>query len=327
MAESATPLGTEDAAAQIDLILSEPDVPTDAEAAEDTSEDKPEEPNAVLEGDELTVEEDETEVEPTEVIDPPIGFSEAEREEFRSLSPEMQQATARRERDRDDLLSRTNREMTEQRRSHEVALSQVAAERQQYAERMGPLLQNLQESVRQEETELEALLEVDTDEYVRAKHRLDQKKAHLREANVERRKMAQQQQEENQLAYTAHLNGETEYLLKALPHWSDGEKARTERDRITSYLHTRGFTDEEINGANDHRTVLMARDAMLYREIQDKRKVAAKKVKGKPKAIRPGVAPDRTTDSSERDTALMKRLQESGGKDRDALVGLLQSRI
>lgn len=86
----------------------------------------------------------------------------------------------------------------------------------------------------------------------------------------------------------AILQVENQALLKSLPDWADQTKASTEKQAIKEDLKLRGYTDAEIKGLIDHKTVLLARDAMLYRQQQASAIKTDQKVRSAPKLVRPG---------------------------------------
>ena len=51
-----------------------------------------------------------------------------------------------------------------------------------------------------------------------------------------------------------------------------------------------GFNDSEIGSLADHRFLMVIKDAMSYKSVQDKRPIAQKKVANAPKVVKAGVA-------------------------------------
>ena len=61
------------------------------------------------------------------------------------------------------------------------------------------------------------------------------------------------------------LELEHEKLLVEIPEWRDEKAAHAEKEAIVKDIKARGFTDRWISKIDDHRIVLLARDAMLFR--------------------------------------------------------------
>ena len=137
---------------------------------------------------------------------------------------------------------------------------------------------------------------------------------------------------ENQLQWTNEKNRrdeiaardqtiaeEAERLAQAIPEWKDEEKARKGKEELVAFGRKAGFSDEELKGVVDHRTVLVLRKAMMY----DRMVSGKTKVQNQQKLV-PRQAPPSSTapvqSSSHRQA--VKRLERSGSvRDAAALMG------
>lgn len=102
-----------------------------------------------------------------------------------------------------------------------------------------------------------------------------------------------QQQQSQQTA--ASLESERQALMNACPEWGSEAVATKEKQQIAADLKARGYTDRDIQGLSDHKAVLLARDAMLYRQGKAASNVAEKQVRAAPKIIKPGSTASRNT--------------------------------
>lgn len=102
-----------------------------------------------------------------------------------------------------------------------------------------------------------------------------------------------QQQQQQQTA--ASLESERQALLNAVPEWNNEAVATKEKQAIFADLKARGYTERDIQGLSDHKAVLLARDAMLYRQGKAASTVAEKQVRAAPKIIKPGSTASRNT--------------------------------
>jgi len=121
---------------------------------------------------------------------------------------------------------------------------------------------------------------------------IDQKQHYIRE------------QSSNQ--HMATLQQERQALLQAVPEWSDSAKADAEKKAIHADLKARGYSDRDIQGLSDHKAVLLARDAMLYRQQQAAKQTTEKLVRAAPKIIQPGASGQ----SNRKATAIQKLRSE-----------------
>lgn len=95
----------------------------------------------------------------------------------------------------------------------------------------------------------------------------------------------QQQQSQNSVA---SLESERQALVKACPEWGSEAVATKEKQAIAADLLSRGYTQADIQGLSDHKAVLLARDAMLYRQQKAASSTTEKQVRQAPKIIKPG---------------------------------------
>jgi len=89
------------------------------------------------------------------------------------------------------------------------------------------------------------------------------------------------------------LQREKQSMIEAIPDWKDAEKSKTERAEIKASLQKAGFTPEEIENLSDHRSVVIARKAMLYDQMMSKKPEVQKRVSEAPKPVKPGSSQQR----------------------------------
>ena len=109
------------------------------------------------------------------------------------------------------------------------------------------------------------------------------------------------------------LADESAKLFQAVPEWgSDETKYTTDMKEIVGYLHqTLGFPLEQIAEVDDHRLILLARDALRGRRITEQ-PIKGTKVPPKVKPAAPGAKPSPGKPKDEKAVAL-QRLKESRG--------------
>lgn len=54
------------------------------------------------------------------------------------------------------------------------------------------------------------------------------------------------------------MKQEAEALERAIPEWKDPQAARRGKEQLASYLKSKGYTAQQINGVTDHRVVALA---------------------------------------------------------------------
>ena len=96
-----------------------------------------------------------------------------------------------------------------------------------------------------------------------------------------------------------------------MPEWGKPETQKQLASEIREYALSQGFSEEEIGSLIDHRSLLVLLKASKHDAMQ-KADVKSKKLKNKPRVIRPGSPPTKSSSSKAKRAAKMKRLQESG---------------
>lgn len=112
---------------------------------------------------------------------------------------------------------------------------------------------------------------------------------------------------------SAVLQQEAQALMQALPEWTDSSKAESEKKAIKADLKARGYTDRDIEALSDHKAVLLARDAMLYRQMKATGSTVEKQVRAAPKIVRPGTTQTRGPQSTV--SKIKAEVRNGGGKN------------
>lgn len=236
--------------------------------------------------------------------------------------------------------TRKTMETAEQRKAAEAEANNARAQRQQMAQGLQQnhalLVAALQE---QDKIDWDALLQQDPQEFLKQKHLQERRQAALRDTVAKGQQLSAYEQQDRVKALVETIEREQQDLLAKLPEWKDEKKANADKKAIVEELISRGFEPEVIfgkpfpdgtpnpdaPGLTNHKILLMARDAMLYRKTMEKAKNAAQKVSNLPQKVeRPGGAEINPLDG--RGTA-MKQLQKSGSiQDAARLIGMLSAK-
>jgi len=240
----------------------------------------------------------------TDVDDEPEGSEEAEPTGAIEIEINGQTRKLTADEVRDGVLMRSDytrktQELAEMRQSFE-------AEKQQLAQHWQQQFQMLTEL--QDEPDWSRMRDEDPIGYIQEKAKWDDRAA-------KRQQLAQQQQMMTQQQRQQMLQQSSQRLTEALPSWNDAEVRQREQQAITKTLtNDYGFSPEDVSGVVDHRLVLMARDAMQWRQLQQGKDAVSKRVAGKPRVQKPGSAKPKASQQSEfqRDRA---RARKTGSRD------------
>jgi hypothetical protein len=273
-----------------DLEDDEADVDDEADDDDESESDEEEEEADAAQGDDE--EDDESELEELDlpmdaIVEIPVGGGETE------------QVTL------EEALNRTMRAADYTRKTQATA-----AERKKYVDAAEQTLQ-VREALGQQLLILEAALAEDgtpPDHWTKLRVENPEQFANeyaAYEATQDKLKkvraaIAQQQEEgveEAKAAHAARVVEERNKLTEAIPDWVDEKVFDEALGTIQTFLvDTYGANDKELEQIYDHRFILMARDAMLYRRAKSKgkEKIKAAKKKGA-RILKPGASSKSTT--------------------------------
>lgn len=215
----------------------------------------------------------------------------------------------------------------------EAASAKAREERQQYAQGLQQAQALLGAALtEQSKIDWHALREADPVEFLKQKHLYDERQAAYQQNSHKAAQLQQVEVQERIKSFSEYTANEHQALLDKLPEWKDEAKAKGDKAKIADFLQSQGFKPEELftqydrngniekPGLVDHRTLLLARKAMLYDEVMSKAKEAAKKVEALPKRT---VTPDSGSVAIDKRGTQFQKLKSSGSP-RDAAALMAQ---
>jgi hypothetical protein len=218
--------------------------------------------------------------------------------------------------------TRKTQELAEQRKAFEAEAQQIASERQQYAQLLGALEQQLQQTAGAE-PDWDTLRATDPIEYSLqwTEWQRGQQKRQLIAA--EQQRMQQLAQVEQQKAMAQTLERERQALLAVVPEWKDSERAKTEKQMVIEQGKKLGFSDDELAQAFDHRAIVALRKAALYDQLMSKKQSVEQSKPAPQKVVKPGTKG--TVDNSAKRRAEQRFNSTGSIRDAAALLSFLKS--
>ena len=134
----------------------------------------------------------------------------------------------------------------------------------------------------------------------------------LRQQNKQLNDMKYKAREMQQRQYDDFLEAQRELAATKIPEYSDPGKADQFKVNMRNSLRNYGFNDEEIGSLADHRFLMVAKDAMSYQTLKDKRPIVQKKVANAPKVVKSGVAKSSTSSGREQIRNKIGKVRKSG---------------
>ena len=225
-------------------------------------------------------------------------------------------------------------ELSEQRRQLETQAQEATQRWQEQTQRLDTLIQSLEGNLEAEPTgeQMAQLLETDPKEYMRITARVKAQQERIDAAKKARDEELSKQEKQFNLAVQQYRSDQQRLLVEKVPELSDPDKLATFERNVATYLKGQGFTDQDVagffGGPFDHRHVLLVRDAMRYRALQNGKKGLGKRLQALPKVQKPGASPSKATNTDKLVASRnrLKQLKRKGSKTQqnDAAVELVK---
>ena len=207
-----------------------------------------------------------------------------------------------------DYRQKTSK-LSEERKSLEEERQKILDEMNVANQKKSEYVKRLEEVVNKlkppsiSDSELERLFEEDPTEYVKAQAMVTRERERQMKLTSELEKEKQDQAVDYQNKMKVVLQNEQKKLIEKIPALADPNKAEKIRIDIKTFLTSQGYSESELVNLTDHRTVLVAYNAMQLDNLK-KAKLDGKKVKRVPRVTASGSQ----TISSESSSAIQKAM-------------------
>ena len=203
----------------------------------------------------------------------------------------------------DELKSGYSRDSDYRQKTHTLGLekrdleTQKSSLRQSYDTRLSELnelIATADATVRQQQgsQDLQKLYDEDPTSAARLDYQLRQQQGQIEEVKSKAKEAHAKQ-------YDDFLATQRELAATKIPEYSDPNKADQFKLSMRNSLRNYGFNDSEIGSLADHRFLMVAKDAMSYQNLKDKRPIVQKKVANAPRVVKAGVAKSNTSSGRE----------------------------
>lgn len=169
--------------------------------------------------------------------------------------------------------TRKVQELAEQRKAVQTLEQEIAAERDQYAQLLPAMRQQLEQQL-QAEPDWDKLYDQNPIEATKLERKWreakDQREAQIRAVEQEQQRMAQIRQRQLQEQQSAQVKAEQERLPTLIPEWKNADTAQREAAEIRQFLLGKGFAEADVDAITHAGVVALARNAMLFERGQKK---------------------------------------------------------
>ena len=216
----------------------------------------------------------------------------------------------------DELKAGYSRDSDYRQKTHNLGIEkrELDGQRQSLRQTYDTRLQELNEliatadaTVRQEQgsEDLQKLWEEDPTAAARLDYQMRQRNRQLDDVRNKAREAQTKQ-------YEDFLGTQRELAAQKIPEYNDPNKADQFKINMRNSLRSYGFNDQEIGQLADHRFLMVAKDAMSYKSLKDKKPIVQKKVANAPKVVKAGVAKSSTSSGREQIRNKINRLGKTG---------------
>lgn len=160
--------------------------------------------------------------------------------------------------------------LSEEKKSFEPEREAVRLEREQYAQLLPVLIEEIKQSLFAEPN-WEQLIASNPAEYVRQERAWREKQERLAAAQSEHERLNATQEHERQAAIAKAIDTGRAELAKAMPQWKNPDKWSSDREKLLAYGQTIGYEADDLKQTYDPRAIVALYKAMRYDEIMAKR--------------------------------------------------------
>jgi hypothetical protein len=257
--------------------------------------------------DETTEEQSEDSDETEEDEQPQVFTVKVDGKEIEVTLDELQQGYSRTQ-----DYTRKTQQIAETRKAVEAEAAAIRAEREQYAQLLGALQQQL-ESADEQAIDWDRLYAEDPIEWVRQRELSRDKQEKKAAIQSEQQRLSQLTAQQRSEELKATLAQQQAALIQAVPEWKDEKKAKAEKALLIEFGQKVGYSEEELKNVFDHRAVVTLRKAALYDQMVSKRKDIKPVVNNGPRPVKPSAA-GRVSSTTE-GTRAKQRLAKTGRVD------------
>jgi len=215
---------------------------------------------------------------------------------------------------RQSSYTRKSQKLAEEQKAFQVESEAIKTERQQYAQLLGALQQQLSVESNDPEPNWDDLYAKDPIEATRVeriyrqnKEAKDQK---LQAIQAEQQRLSQTHAQEQEAQIRNIIAAESDKLVEAIPSWKDEKVRDKERTALRSYLVEQGLSEDELSSLIRATHVNLLRKAYLYDRGVKRTKKAQKKPAGK--TVRAGSKAAVIKPSTRKQKLARKQFNKSG---------------
>ena len=209
-------------------------------------------------------------------------------------------------------LAAERKALAESQQQYEAEIQESNTVREQYVQAIGQFIAQTNSNLGEyANIDWRALKENDPLEYVTKRDEFREHQGRIQHAQQLQQKAQQEAQENQGRLIQEKVAQEHELMMGIIPEWGNAEKRAELAGKIRSYSTSQGFSEQEIEGLMDHRSLNLIIKAMKYDALENGQ-IKNKKIRNKPRLVKSGTSRTKEATNKKRRAAQINKLQESG---------------
>ena len=176
-------------------------------------------------------------------------------------------------------FTKKSQELAQQREGFGAEQQVLRQTYQKYTGVLDQLLQQMQAANQPADLDWNALERDNPIQWMKLKMLERDKAGEIQAVQAEQARMQQLLAEQNNQKRQERLAVQRTLVLEKIPEWADGDLQADEQRKLVEFGKGIGFSDIELDNLEDHRALIVLRDAMRYNELTNGEKVTAAKSK------------------------------------------------
>jgi hypothetical protein len=208
-------------------------------------------------------------------------------------------------------LSNLRNEYEAAKQQYEQSIPQLDELKQQYSTALGQLINQSHAGLERFNIDWGRLKEEDSERYLMMRDEFRQAQDNIQKLQSKKKYEDSQIAEQQRQRLQQVVEQEHQSMTQLIPEWGDPKTRSEISQSIKEYGLSVGFTEQELSTIVDHRQLISLLKAMSFDSINEP-ELKAKKIKNKPKVVKPGKGKSKDREAKRSKANQMKRLQQSG---------------
>jgi len=209
-------------------------------------------------------------------------------------------------------LATERKALAESQQQYAAEIQESNTVREQYVQAIGQFIAQANSNLGEyANIDWRALKENDPLEYVTKRDEFREHQGRIQHAQQLQQKAQQEAQENQGRLIQEKVAQEHELMVGIIPEWGNAEKRAELAGKIRSYSTSQGFSEQEIEGLMDHRSLNLIIKAMKY-DALDNGQIKDKKIRNKPRLVKSGTSRTKESANKKRRAAQINQLKETG---------------